>query len=80
MKKLQEKKKEEEMMDEQEEKAKEEDDDWETDSEDYYNENPEMVQLGELLQGMNLNEKDEDDLNREVEDLLCDMERVKVKN
>jgi len=46
-----------------------EDDDWETDSADYEMENPEMVQLEDLLQGLNLEDKDEEDLDREVEDL-----------
>lgn len=53
--------------------------DWETDSEDYELENPEMVQLGDQLQGQNLDEKNEDDQDREVEDLLADMDNIRVK-
>jgi len=66
------------MEDENQEPKKEEDDEWVTDSEDYADENPEMIQLEELLNDMRLEEKNEDDLDRDIEDLLGDMDKIKV--
>ena len=66
------------MQDENPEPKKEEDDEWVTDSEDYADENPEMIQLEELLNDMRLEEKNEDDLDRDIEDLLGDMDKIKV--
>lgn len=54
-------------------------DEWETDSEDYEKENPEMVQIEDLLAGLNLDEKNDEDLDKDVEDLLADMDNFKMK-
>jgi len=59
-------------------KNQEDDEEWVTDSEDYADENPEMIQLGELLNDMRLDEKNEEDLDRDIEDLLGDMDKIKV--
>jgi len=37
-----------------------------------------MIQLGELLNDMRLDEKNEEDLDRDIEDLLGDMDKIKV--
>jgi len=66
------------IQDDERDKIKDEDE-WETDSEDYENENPEMVQLEDLLAGLNLDEKNEEDLDKDVEDLLADMDNFKMK-
>jgi len=54
-------------------------DEWETDSEEYEKENPEMVQLEDLLEGLHLEEKNEEDLDQDIDMLLADMEKVKMK-
>lgn len=66
------------MKDEKEAPKNEEDEEWVTDSEDYADENPEMIQLEELLNDMRLDEKNEEDLDRDIEDLLGDMDKIKV--
>jgi len=66
------------IHDEKEEPKNEEDEDWVTDSEDYADENPEMIQIAELLNDMRLDEKNEEDLDRDIEDLLDDMDKIKV--
>lgn len=66
------------VEDDQRDKIKDEDE-WETDSEDYEKENPEMVQIEDLLAGLNLDEKNEEDLDKDVEDLLADMDNFKMK-
>jgi len=63
----------------QEDEANIKDDDWETDDEDEMEVNPEMVQLEELMADMKLDEKTDEDNDRAIDDLLREMENVKVK-
>lgn len=69
--------------DEEPEKAAEikdeKDNEWETDSEDDFDQNnPEIVQLGELLADLALDEKDDADLDGDIEGLLDDLDKVRV--
>lgn len=65
-KKLEDKAKEEKMTEEKKKEA-EADAEWETDSEDYVADNKEMVHLEELFQDMGVNEKDDDELNADID-------------
>ena len=56
------------------------DDEWETDDEEEIEVNPEMVQLEELMADMQLDEKTEQDNDRAIDDLLREMDKVKVKD
>lgn len=56
-----------------------EDEDWETDSEDYAENNKEMVHLEELFQDMGLVEKDDEALDQDIDMMLSDMEKIKIK-
>jgi len=74
----QQKPKEETMKDEK--KAEENNDsEWETDSEDYEEQNKEMVHLEELFKDMALDEKDDEALDQDIDNLINDMENIKVK-
>lgn len=56
-----------------------EDEDWETDSEDYAENNKEMVHLEELFQDMGLVEKDDEALDQDIDCMQSDMEKIKIK-
>lgn len=55
------------------------DSEWETDSEDYEEQNKEMVHLEELFKDMALDEKDDEALDNDIDALLSDMEAIKIK-
>lgn len=61
------------------EKKADDDDEWETDSEDYQEQNQEMVHLEELFKDMALDEKDDEALDNDIDALLGDMEAIKIK-
>lgn len=82
LREIKKKKKEAKAKDEEKGKMKEEGDDedeWETDSEDFEKENPEMVQLEDLLEGLHLDEKNDEDLDNDIDNLLADMDKVKMR-
>jgi len=73
-----EKPKDDDMKDENQNKEGD-DSDWETDSEDYTEQNKEMVHLEELFNDMALADKDDEALDDEIDQLLGDMENIKIK-